>query len=196
MKEVALQWVVHHGYAGIFSLLVLGVVGLPIPDEWLLTAAGYFVFNHTLRFIPTLTSAFLGSICGITLSYILGRTFGAYLILRWGGRFRIGQNDLDRVHDWFGRIGRWTLTFGYFVPGVRHLTAYVAGATQVEIPIFAAFAYAGGFIWSLTFIAAGYFLGEESQAISHVIHNVSLVTGLIVATGLLTYMFVRKQRGA
>ncbi len=195
MKEVALQWVVHHGYTGIFSLLVLGIVGLPIPDEWLLTAAGYFVFNHTFRFLPTLMAAFLGSICGITLSYLLGRTFGTYLLVRYGARFRVGHDDVERVHNWFRGIGHWTLTFGYFVPGVRHLTAYVAGASEVELPIFVFFAYVGGFIWSLTFIAAGYLLGEESRAVSELIHNVSLVVALIVACVAVTYVVVRRQRG-
>src|SRR2546422_8373458 len=33
VKEAALQWVVQHGYAGIFSLLIFGIVGLPVPDE-------------------------------------------------------------------------------------------------------------------------------------------------------------------
>jgi membrane protein DedA with SNARE-associated domain len=194
MKEAALQWIAHHGYLGIFSLLVLGIVGLPIPDEWLLTLAGYFVFNHTFRFVPTLTAAFLGSACGVTLSYALGRTFGSYLLERYGKTFHIGKKQVDGVHLWFRRIGRWALTFGYFIPGIRHLTAYVAGATDLEAPVFAFFAYLGGLIWCLTFITAGYWLGEESREISDLLHHAGIIAAAFVIGAAVIYAFVRKQR--
>src|SRR5438105_12513577 len=139
MRETLFHWVALHGYVGLFSLLVLGIVGLPVPDEWLLTLCGYFVFKETFRFFPTLAAASLGSACGITISYILGRTLGTWLLVKYGRRFRIRQHEIDTVHAWFHRIGHWTLTIGYFVPGVRHLTAYVAGATKLEVPTFAAF---------------------------------------------------------
>src|SRR6476660_2389894 len=156
MRETLFHWVALHGYVGLFSLLVLGIVGLPVPDEWLLTLCGYFVYTATFRFLPTLIAAFTGTACGITISYILGRTLGTFVLVRYGSRFGITQREVDRVHRWFQGIGHWTLTFGYFVPGVRHLTAYVAGATKLEPPVFAGFAYSGGLIWSLTFISLGY----------------------------------------
>ena len=194
MKEAAMHWVSQHGYVGIFSLLVLGIVGLPLPDEWLLTLSGYFIFNHTFKLVPTLTAAFLGSICGITISYILGRTFGTYLLVHYGSRFRITHDDVERVHRWFRRMGRWTLTFGYFVPGVRHLTAYVAGATELEIPLFAAYAYLGGFIWSLTFITAGYYLGEGWGRLSETFHYAGLTAALIGVAAVAVYVCYRRRR--
>src|SRR5947207_12146611 len=53
MKEIALHWIGEYGYAGIFSLLIFGIVGLPVPDEWLLTFSGFLVFKRTLLFVPT-----------------------------------------------------------------------------------------------------------------------------------------------
>ena len=41
--EIITQWISHYGYFGLFSLLMLGIVGLPVPDETLLTFAGYLV---------------------------------------------------------------------------------------------------------------------------------------------------------
>ncbi|HKC10930.1 MAG TPA: DedA family protein, partial [Vicinamibacteria bacterium] len=70
-----MQWIAHYGYVAIFSLLVLGIIGLPIPDETLLLFVGYLIYKGQLRAIPSLASAFLGSLCGITLSYAVGRTF-------------------------------------------------------------------------------------------------------------------------
>lgn len=41
--EMVLYWFAHHEYLGIFSLLTLGIVGIPVPNETLLVFAGYLV---------------------------------------------------------------------------------------------------------------------------------------------------------
>jgi membrane protein DedA with SNARE-associated domain len=65
-------WLSHYGSLALFGLLVLGILALPIPEEPLLVLAGVFIKNGPLLLFPTLMAAFLGSMCGITLSYLLG----------------------------------------------------------------------------------------------------------------------------
>ena len=38
MEQQVLAWIAQYGYLAIFSLLVLGIVGLPVPDDWWPTA--------------------------------------------------------------------------------------------------------------------------------------------------------------
>ena len=57
MENTVLQWVATYGYFAIFSLLVLGIVGLPVPDEFLLTGCGFLVYQGHLKLIPTVASA-------------------------------------------------------------------------------------------------------------------------------------------
>src|SRR5215471_8430005 len=73
-------WLAHYGYAGLAVLLTLGIIGLPIPDETLLAFAGHLIAKGKLALIPTIGTAFLGSVCGITISYALGRWTGHYFI--------------------------------------------------------------------------------------------------------------------
>lgn len=160
MESIAI-WIAHYGYIAIFSLLVLGIVGLPVPDEWLLTFAGYLVFKNNLNFWPAFAAAALGSMCGITVSYGLGRSLGLFLIQHYGRLLRISQKDMDRVHAWFDRFGTWTLLIGYYVPGVRHFTAVVAGTSKMEFRLFSLFAYSGALLWTTTFMALGYGFGEQ-----------------------------------
>ena len=196
MREAAFHWITQHGYAGIFSLLIFGIVGLPVPDEWLLTFSGYLVFKRALLFIPTFGSAFLGSACGITVSYMLGRVFDTYVLLKYGPYIHITPERLERVHSWFERKGRWTLLGGYFIPGVRHLTGYVAGASELSFSSFALFAYTGAFCWAAVFITLGYLLGEEWD---HVLQSIDqtkfLVIGLAAAVvaGWLIFGYLRRQ---
>jgi membrane protein DedA with SNARE-associated domain len=197
MREIAFHWITQHGYAGIFSLLVFGIVGLPVPDEWLLTFSGYLVFKHTLRFLPTFLAAFLGSACGITVSYTLGRIFDTYVLVKYGRLLHITPQRLARVHYWFERHGRWTLLVGYFIPGVRHLTGYVAGVSELSFANFALFAYTGAFCWAATFITLGYVLGEKGNRVMESLHQTTfLVIGLAIVAVLIYagFRYFRRNR--
>lgn len=197
MREAAFQWITRHGYAGIFSLLVFGIVGLPVPDEWLLTFSGYLVFKHTLVFVPTFLAAFLGSACGITVSYTLGRIFDTYVLVKYGWILHLTPDRLARAHSWFERRGRWTLLVGYFIPGVRHLTGYVAGTSELSFTNFALFAYTGAFCWAAVFITLGYVLGEEWNRVLQSLHQTKLtMIGLAIAVvlGYLVFEYLRRKR--
>ncbi len=197
MSEAAFHWITQYGYIGIFSLLVFGIVGLPVPDEWLLTFSGYLVFKQTLHFVPTFASAFFGSACGITVSYTLGRVFDTYVLVKYGWIFHLTPERLKRVHSWFERRGRWTLLVGYFIPGVRHLTGYVAGASELDYKSFALFAYSGAFCWAALFITLGYFLGEEWNSVLQSFHQTKLlIIGLAIAgvVGYLLFIYFRRRK--
>ena len=79
-----LNWIPEYDYPALFLLLMLSIVGLPIPDETLLTFSGYFIFKNQLALMPTMATAFLGSICGIIISYAIGRRLGLYLVPHGG----------------------------------------------------------------------------------------------------------------
>lgn len=189
------MWVTHYGYIGIFSLLMLGIIGLPIPDETLLASVGFLIFKGHLAFIPAILAAFLGSICGISISYIIGRTGGFYLIKKYGYLVHITENKLNRAQHWFHRAGKWSLILGYFLPGIRHITAIVAGATKLEFPAFALFAYIGGFIWTLSFVSLGYFFTEKWAAISvHIHRNLLIGTGIVLVFAIAYFLIQKFQK--
>jgi membrane protein DedA with SNARE-associated domain len=182
LMEMIALWIAHYGYTAIFLLLVLGIVGLPVPDEWLMTFAGYLIYKGSLHSWPAFAAAALGSMCGITVSYGLGRSLGLFVIHHYGRLFRISQKDLDRVHAWFERFGAWTLLVGYFIPGVRHFTAVVAGTSKMGFARFSIFAYAGALIWTATFMGLGYGFGEEwSQVLKQVEKHLAISAWIAIA---------------
>jgi membrane protein DedA with SNARE-associated domain len=198
--EAITNWITQYGCVAIFCLLMLGIVGLPVPDEILLTLVGYLIFAEILHPVPAAVAAFLGSICGITLSYTLGRTCGAPLIEKYGRFVNLKIKHLDQVRRWFNRIGKWTLTGGYFFPGVRHFTGFVAGTSKLQLPVFAGYAYLGALFWAATFISLGYFLGaewpviaEKWLGISHQVHTWSAIFGLLVVLIGAGYLLLRQR---
>jgi len=192
MEQHVLAWITQYGYVAIFSLLVLGIVGLPVPDETLLTFTGYLVFTHHLSPLAAFLSAFAGSSSGITISYILGRTFGIKLIHRYGKYLRITEEHIGKAHAWFARVGHWGLTFGYFIPGVRHLTAYAAGMSDVEPRQFAIFAYGGAVLWTASFISLGYLLGERWHSVQKNVERYLLGAAVALLILAIAYFVWRK----
>ena len=72
--DAFVHWVSSCSYIAIFALFAGGLVGIPVPDEMLLMLAGYLVFKGGLNGPAAAMAAFLGSSCGITITYFLGRT--------------------------------------------------------------------------------------------------------------------------
>lgn len=192
--DAVFVWISHYGYAGLFALLMLGIVGLPVPDETLLVFCGYLIWKGNFHLVPTFLAGFGGSICGISISYLLGRTCGHLVISRYGRVIGVTPGRLDLVHRWFDRLGTWVLTIGYFIPGVRHFTALVAGTAGLKWPAFAFFAYVGAAFWVGTFLALGYVVGEkwqESSARFHKYASLALIVVLVLA--LVVWLFRRRS---
>ncbi len=184
MPESIIHWIALYGPAALFVLLFLGVFGLPVPDETLLTFTGVLVREGHLHFATAYVAAVLGSMGGITLSYTIGRTLGLGAIDRFGKWLHVTRADLARVEGWFEHSGRWLLTFGYFIPGVRHFTAIVAGSSRLPVPVFARFAYTGAALWALTFMAFGWYVGPAWEAALDRAHHhlgIAIIVVLVLA---------------
>ena len=194
MEHQVLHWITQYGYLAIFLLLVCGIVGLPVPDETLLTFTGFLVFKGNFSLPLAFGAALAGSLSGISVSYTLGRTFGMKLIHRYGRYLHLTEEHVEKAHAWFARVGHWGLTFGYFVPGLRHLTAYAAGMSAVEPPQFALFAYSGGCLWVSTFVGLGYFLGDRWQAVEKNIEGYLKIVAIALAIMAAAYVLWRILR--
>jgi membrane protein DedA with SNARE-associated domain len=187
MLNTVLDWLSHYGYAGLFGLLILGIVGLPVPDETLLVFSGYLISRGRLHPALTFAAGFFGSVVGISISYWIGRTLGYRAVLRFGKYIGLTQTRMDRVHRWFEKTGEWLLAFGYFIPGVRHCTALVAGASGLEFRSFAVFAWAGAAVWVASFLTIGYFVGENWQRALALVQRYTLAACLV---GIILLLFV------
>jgi membrane protein DedA with SNARE-associated domain len=158
MQQAMALWLGQYGYPAIFLLLIGGIVGFPVPDQLLLVVSGYLILTKSLAIAPTLFAAVLGSICGITISYVIGRCSGSYL-----AKTRFVAARLEKARTYFERFGGWTLIFGYFVPGIRNLIGFTSGMMRLKPRFFAPFAYFGAVVSSLTCVALGYFLGSQAS---------------------------------
>jgi membrane protein DedA with SNARE-associated domain len=191
--EVVFQWVSTYGYGALFVLLMLGIVGLPVPDETLLVFCGYLISKGRLHPAYTLITAVLGSWCGITLSYWIGRTLGLGVVHRFGKYLHFDETRLYRVQRWFEHSGHWALFGGYYIAGVRHLTAVIAGASEVRFGTFVLFAWSGGLLWAAAFLTLGYFIGEDWRRIAELVNRDLVYVSIALLLAAVVYWLVRKR---
>jgi membrane protein DedA with SNARE-associated domain len=158
MEQHVLDLLTRDGWWALFTAQTLGILGLPIPGELLLTLAGDLVRRGDLRGPTTIAAAISGTAAGTTVSYALGRA-GARVLQHLPGA---GSATIERADRWFRRSGKWVLLFSCFIPGIRHVTAIVAGSRRIEFWTFCAYAYPGVALWAVTFIAIGYYAGHLS----------------------------------
>jgi membrane protein DedA with SNARE-associated domain len=188
------QFLANYGYLALFGLLMLGIVGPLIPDETILVLSGIAIHRGQMQPLAALGVGIAGSLCGITMSYMLGRTGVVYALKRIPPLQRHIGSHLPEAQKWFERFGKWTLFFGYFIAGVRHFTALVAGTSGLRPATFALYAYPGGCIWVACFLTVGYYLGEGWGHVAQRFDSTILVlSALAVLAGAAWWWWKKKK---
>jgi membrane protein DedA with SNARE-associated domain len=192
--EAVFHWVSTYGYEAIFFLLVLGIVGLPVPDETLLVFCGYLIATGKMHPAATYIAAAGGSLCGMTISYWIGRTLGIGVVHKFGRFAHLDDRKLEMLHRWFDRRGHWLLFIGYYIAGVRHFTAIIAGASHLEFSHFALFAFSGGLLWVASFLTLGYVIGDNWREIAEAVHQYMHFAAYTLIAAVLIYLLFRWVR--
>lgn len=179
-----------YSYAGIFIALSLGIVGFPVPDESLIAFTGFISSQGKLDILLLLPVIISGTVLGITVSYFLGNLSRHYASHKIPNKISINAEHLQKIKEFYTKYGRFALLIGYFIPGIRHLTALFAGINNMPYRQFALFAYTGALLWVTTFFTLGYWLGHEWY---HVIHNFLATAIILVTLALFLILYLRQK---
>jgi membrane protein DedA with SNARE-associated domain len=87
------------------------------------------------------------------------------------------------------------LFLGYYIAGVRHFTAIIAGASGLGFGTFVAYAWAGGLCWVAGFLTLGYYIGEDWRRIAELVHRDLLWVSLVVLAAVAAIAFYRRRKG-
>ena len=195
MEQQIWELLIQYGYWGILIALVGGIVGLPIPDEFLLTFVGYSVSKGTMSGVLAFLSGLTGAILGITLSYILGLKLSLPILNKYGPKIHIKENLIKKTHVLFERYGPFLLVIGYYIPGVRHLTAYFAGMSNLTFWKFCLYAYSGAFIWVSTFIGLGWKLSDKWNFVQYSLHHYGIrILTILAVVIFIVWLCLKKKK--
>jgi membrane protein DedA with SNARE-associated domain/membrane-associated phospholipid phosphatase len=157
--EHILSLIGQFGYLIVFFGVMAESMGVPLPGETILIAAGVMVQRGHLDLGDAVAFGVLGAVVGDQIGYWVGREGGRPFVLRWGRYVLITPERLGRAEAFFARHGGKAVFLARFVTGLRVFGALVAGMSRMHWRTFFLYNALGGAVWATAAVAAGYLLG-------------------------------------
>lgn len=153
------QLIGHWGYLTIFVVIVLGNIGVPVPEEAIMVLAGLLIWEKKLWFPAVVIVGFFGAVVGDNLGYWAGRRYGRALIECYGQRLFITSERLDSMQRFVNRYGSFGVFLARFIPGLRFMAGPLTGIANMPFPRFLLANIAGAAIYVPLVVAFGYGVG-------------------------------------
>lgn len=178
------EFVSNYGIWVVVAFIALESVGIPLPAEAALIAAGFFAArNHGLDIWSLITAAIVAAIFGEVAGFWIGRRFGHRLLMRYGTRLGMTEGRI-RVGQWlFVRYGGRFVFIARFLPFLRNMAAVLAGTNSMEQRSFYFASATAAAAWIICYGLAAYSFGE---AFADVASPAAVCLGLAAALIVLT----------
>jgi membrane protein DedA with SNARE-associated domain len=146
----------HWGYAAICVSILLGNLGVPVPEESALVLAGYFVRQGDLRLPWVLFVGIISAIAGDNLGYWIGRRYGQEALKRFGRWVPLTPARLEGTRRFVTRYGGVGVFSARFITGLRFMAGPLAGSTGLRPLTFLTANTLGALLYVPLMVAAGY----------------------------------------
>lgn len=150
-----------HSYLILFAVIALELIALPISAEFFMSYAGFFIYEGKMNYFLAIIITALAAIIAVSFTYWVGRIGGYRLIEKYGKYIHLGPERYDKMARWMETSGSKLLLVAYFIPGLRHVTGYISGTSNMPFRKFAIPAYIGAFLWGFAFLTLGKLLGPR-----------------------------------
>ena len=152
-------------YIYLFLFLVIfvetGVVVMQfLPGDSLLFVVGLIASTtgqiDIYTIIPLLV---LAALLGDNLNYFIGKKFGDFIQSKERILF-LKKSHIEDTEKYFAENGGKTVILARFIPIVRTIAPFVAGAGEMKYRTYLLYCITGAFIWVTSITLLGYFLGN------------------------------------
>ncbi len=191
------EWVVNvvdfFGYVGIFVLVVLGNLHLPVPTQLTLPLAGFLVGQGRFTFLSVMVWSSVAAIGVSLVFYAVGFWIGDENLRRFVGRFGrflfVGEKDLDKANAVFDRHGGKAIFLGHLVPGVGAFISIPAGLRHMSIMgRFMVYTILGSIVWNGVHVVLGWVLGENWQIVKEYATIIEFAVLAAVIVGIVIFV--------
>ncbi len=180
-------------YLFLFFIIFMetGVVVMPLlPGDSLLFAVGLIAGTTgeiTIYYIiPLLIFA---ALLGDNVNYFIGRKFGDFIQSKEKILF-LKREHIHHTEEYFEKNGGKTVIIARFIPIVRTIAPFVAGAGEMKYKTYIGYCILGAVLWVTSITLLGYFLGN----VEWVKHNFEKVVLSIVVISVLPIVFKALQK--
>ena len=199
-----MKWFIAHlstmtpmgAYLWLGGILLLCGLGLPIPEDISLIAAGYFSFKEIIEVKRALLVCFAAVLAGDTMAFFLGRFFGRRVLASQLAHRYFTPRRQRRVRAYFRKFGSKVVLVGRFTPGFRFTIFFTAGTLHLRPSVF--FIYdctAAAFSVPVLVLAAYRFGAQIDRVVSYARHTEhGILVALAIAAVVLVIKGLRRRR--
>lgn len=172
------------------------LLGLVLPGNSLALLGAFYARAGTLNLAWVIFFAWLGTVLGYHVDYLIGRYALAQVMARWGrttlgrrlrlaGRVRLARQML-------AKHGGKSILFSHAIGHMRSFVALSAGITHMKYSQFLLFETIAALFWNTLFSLLGYFIAMEIDRLETIIGQAG---GVIFALIVLAFIVWRWWQG-
>lgn len=188
---------------GLFAILILCGLGLPMPEDIVLVTAGLIAAESGGSWIKTSLLMYVGVIAGDSIVFIIGRQFGTRLLaMKWMQRM-LTPKKRERIEHLFEKYGSAVFFIARFLPGLRAPIFWTAGAMKARYVRFLMFDGAAALVSVPAFVFFGHWLwgkfGDDIEQLTRAAsrtHSFTLVIAVVAVIGAGIVVWVIRRRTA
>jgi membrane-associated protein len=191
------HYFIAYGYYFLFfaslgeSIIFLGIF---LPGEVVVVAAGYFSAIGKLNLFKVLLLASTAGIIGNNISYLIGWIGGQALVEKLASKTSFASASLKKAKNYFDRHGHWAVFVGRYIAGLKAFITALAGAAKMNYFVFLIFSSLGMISWTLIAALAGYFFGQNLPLILKILRGFSWILALLAFIVLILIYLARRSR--
>jgi membrane-associated protein len=185
-------------YALLFAIIFVetGLVVMPLlPGDSLLFSVGLLASaSGQLSLTTVIPLMIIAALLGDQLNYYIGRNFSELVKSREKILF-LKREHIEKTEAFYAQYGSKMVILARFVPIVRTVAPFVAGAGRMSYPVYLIFGVLGACLWVISITLAGYFLGDNAwikDNFEKVVLGIVGVSVLPIVIGVLKQQFSKK----
>ena len=187
-------------YLWLGGILLLCGLGLPIPEDISLIAAGYFSWKGVLEIHRAFVVCFVAVLAGDSLAFFMGRFFGRRVLASQIARRYFTPRRQLRVRAYFRKFGSKVVLVGRFTPGFRFTIFFTAGTLHLRPSVFFIYDFSAAAFSVPVLVYSAWFFGSQiDRVVSYARrteHGILLAVALGLAIVVLKALKRRKQIAA
>ena len=194
LTDFFVHLVQHYGYAGLFIAMSLVNIGAP-GSEIILPAAGAAAAKGLLSNVwLAIAVAVAGELVGQSIGYAVGRFGGRPFLDRYGRYIRITSDELERVHTFFERYGKFSIFICRLIPVVRGIVGIAAGIAKMPLGPFYIWTLLGSAVFCGALILLGHELGAHAHEVIAAGRKYLLLILAVAVVAVCGYYVIRARR--
>jgi membrane protein DedA with SNARE-associated domain len=182
-------------YLWLTTILLLCGLGLPIPEDISLIAAGYFSYKGVLDVNTAFAVCFAAVLAGDTMAFFLGRFFGRRVLASPFARRYFTHRRQLRVRAYFRKFGSKVVLIGRFTPGFRFTIFFTAGTLHLRPSVFLIYDFsAAAFSVPVLVYSAWYFGGQIDRVVKYTRQTEHGILIVIAVAGVVLLLKAWRRR--